>query len=304
VNQIKSIIKEIINILVRNEIGRIVVCNMVGCLEYELLSKDVVKNFLKSVALKYKKEKKRKKGNLNSGEIIYIFEQVASKFLFCCQQSATEEDVCSIMKYNIFTRYFLKPDAFEGHDWLPLIWNPEQESNEIIIKKRIEKEISLNKEAYLGENKGFFWVTPDSDISSSLPDRIRNLLGLFHYSETHLIKIRIKANDIKKKKQARPTFIEAGGHPRFKVKSFSSSCDPSWGITTDLEKLAKNAPNIDGCRERVIEKTKIKEFKELKIEYIGKCGALPENNHENFFEKICEGLPSLELKNRLIKYIL
>jgi hypothetical protein len=104
------------------------------------------------------------------------------------------------------------------------------------------------------------WYTREEELRSVLDtsadqsNRARDVLGLVHYRDaTPVAAIYFSSELLRSGPRARPTFVEAGDHRRFKAhgESSESKRQPSWGRTADLKKFAVGETNIDGCPERI-----------------------------------------------------
>jgi len=295
-------ILEILDILNHDDRGRIVLCNILASIEEGIISRRAIKDFFKHCVHRYRIIGTH---SPNSESIIKIFESVALNFLFHCKQSPCDKEMIHITTYENFTENFVDDGSLShGHTFIPAVWSFVDEPflREIID----EREISYSNNACFGGNphRPFFWIAPAEDISSdSFPGQIRNLLGLIHYNNVILIKFIIKANDIKGKIQARPTFIEGGSHRRFRIRH--NGLSKNWGYAVNLELLARGTTDIDGAREKVVEPTPLNAMRGLVRRYLGGCGESPECTDSDFGSRICEDMwnnPD-ELKNRLKEYL-
>jgi hypothetical protein len=81
------------------------------------------------------------------------------------------------------------------------------------------------------------------------------VLGLVHQGkDVVLVALRLPAYLLGALESARPTFVDAGSHSRFKhlADSPRAKSKRTWGWTADLQKFGEGKNVIDGCRERVM----------------------------------------------------
>jgi hypothetical protein len=123
-----------------------------------------------------------------------------------------------------------------------------------------ERVVRLDPTREIG--RSVLWFTRKTSITNMLrrraaaeiPDRVRDGLGLVHRSRDEvLVLLLFPANILRGMPSARPTFVDAGNHSRFKSTGKSRRADASanWGWTTQLEKFYSLRRAVDGCRERV-----------------------------------------------------
>ena len=141
-----------------------------------------------------------------------------------------------------------------------------------------ETSIALRPGSTLGNPHGVFWVTPISGMrrdmnGATVADRLRDLLGLVHFREGWvLVAVCLPAATIAPGESARPTFADAGGHRRFRVRADRSDNrrQVTWGYTICLSRLASGERRIDGRRERVSRPIPASRVGSLRVVPLGK----------------------------------
>lgn len=108
----------------------------------------------------------------------------------------------------------------------------------------------------IGQHSGSVWITGKPILDEELDgyekpaDRARDVLGLVHRKPPDvLVVLHFPWAVTDKVRSARPTFMDAGDHLRFRARHRRSMA--AWGHTVDLAKVSTNAKNVDGLPERV-----------------------------------------------------
>lgn len=123
-----------------------------------------------------------------------------------------------------------------------------------------ERQVRLHPLKSFGQ--GLVWYARKNSILNALrrlgpterPDGARDALGLVHRQKDDvLILVSFPAIVLSAVKSARPTFVDAGGHARFKCKPDEMNLNRGqrWGVTANLRKFHDKRAVIDGCQERV-----------------------------------------------------
>ena len=132
-------------------------------------------------------------------------------------------------------------------------------------------------------------------------DRARDWLGLIHHIEgTALVAITIPAKVIAGATRVkRPTFVEAGDHPRF--RSWSDSAPLGWGRAVDLLAFDGVSANTFGGEERVASPMPFPDLDTIDADFLG----IVSNTHEEalsdciFLPLILRGRTMVTLRKQL-----
>ena len=118
----------------------------------------------------------------------------------------------------------------------------------------------------IGGHSGSVWITGKPILDKKLAgyeqpaDRARDVLGLVHRKPQKpqkppdvLVALHFPWAVMDKVRSARPTFMDAGNHLRFRARADARHRRrmASWGHTVDLAKVSAKAKNVDGLPERV-----------------------------------------------------
>ena len=107
---------------------------------------------------------------------------------------------------------------------------------------------------------GGVWITGKPILDAKLngygqlADRVRDVLGLVHQKPPAvLVALHFPWAVMDKVRSARPTLMDAGSHKRFRAQADARHRRrmAAWGHTVDLAKLSAKAKNVDGLPERV-----------------------------------------------------
>lgn len=165
-------------------------------------------------------------------------------------------DVCvnHLMNPVVLNRYFIPPFEKDVEEWH--FQTLEEHSGESGF---------FQGGAHVGDPKrGFFWATPKDEVDSvrnsvsgaSLPDRLRDILGLVHHQPNMcLVELHVLGTVMLGVTHAAPTFVEAGDHARFKAQRAPGHTPDEWGRTADLAQVWPVATGAcDGMPEAVVER--------------------------------------------------
>lgn len=285
---------QMIDLLLGHIRGEIVACNILACLKAELLTSDVLKEFLKKCFEAYCEDPVS-----TPEELISQFDKVARgerpiatasrrSFRFACtkQTRALEMNTyfSTIMEVGTVIRHGLIKDSALGRSHATFLTNPDPA--DVNIKDAISglnnrtDIYGINKSLGGNSHRPFFWIAPSSFISDErssksfyeLGDTVRDLLGLIHIEENApLIEICIPSDKLRVRKHARPTFIDAGDHRRFRhmPDKKNSQKKSGWGWTVHLSSFAYGQHFLDGSPERIVETTDFNVSLNVKFESAG-----------------------------------
>lgn len=271
--------REFVDALVATDPGRIVVCNVVdGHAEGHLKQIDVKRYFewwidlcvhqgLRSIT-----QKLAGMGTLQNGKYPRSFKAGVQRpdFLFRCPKRRPRkqrkfEELCSAVPALVLreviddtTRDALKAKSIHFPATHSSDWTDD------FVKSMIDLPDSL-RTGRIGSGKsigrsGSIWITGKPILDEKLDgydqpaDQTRDVLGLVHRKPPDvLVAFHFPWAVTDKVRSARPTFMDAGDHRRFRAQAGARHRQRmvAWGHTVDLAKASANAKNMDGLPERV-----------------------------------------------------
>ena len=122
--------------------------------------------------------------------------------------------------------------------------------------------VRFNPASSLGRPRSVVWFTRRDALDDALAEdapqaraqRTRDLLGLVHVKEgAMLAAMHFPPRTLSACASARPTFLDAGSHARFKAwpDGVAARNQRGWGFTVDLGALDRASASVDGCPERI-----------------------------------------------------
>lgn len=155
---------------------------------------------------------------------------------------------------------------------------------------RAKRRLRLDASAHLGN--GVLWMTRTELIEQLVDEAERSggnraelvtdRLGMIDptlkaagSALNQRFALHIPASVVHRAAAFRPTFIEAGGYRRFKVKPRRASPPPGWGTTLDLAVLADTGRVADGLPEITLLPLAPRDFRRgelIEVEYLGAIG--------------------------------
>lgn len=181
-----------------------------------------------------------------------------------------------------------------------------------------DRKITLDAGQSIGSNT--IWVTTKTSLDNTLrncrnlerADKARDILGLVHRNKDEVLAaLFFPASILSTLNSARPTFVDAGDHSRFKTTADSSRAraEASWGWTANLEKLYHSKSVLDGCRERVCSAVRHSDVPGGAVSFIP-LGILmmPRNdtvgvNDDRFAARLSRGKTVGEIRTKLIAVV-
>jgi len=313
--------------LCKNSLGKIVIWNILSALEENLLDKNTVKRILGNYYDAYKNEEQCS----TAEQLIGILEDVMrgdkpdsdkkKSFQLQCPKKTLgmngTDSVSNVKRVRSLKRYL--DDAVCAYGHTNFLSNPDPE--EPGLKEAIEGLNTKGDEIYRGvqlrgKKSKFFWITKSKILSDEcrkvlsddkLADAVRDRLGLINFSNKNepLVEICIPWNRIKNRRHSRPTFADAGRHPRFRTNADGSWAKhrPGWGNTVDLGRLRAGDAIIDGALERVVEPTDFNVHLGAEFCYLGSTSfALDTSDQANqeFADRICKERSGTDLLSELL----
>lgn len=275
--------REFINELVAEALGRIVVCNAVdGHAEGHLTKIDVKQYFEWWIDLcEHQEWKSTAKvfaamNTLRNGRYPNTFKAGAKRpdFRFRCpkrrpRQQRRFRELCSTVPALVLreviddtTRDALKAKSIHFPGTNSSDWTDDFVRTMMDIPDSLRTGC-LGAGKSIGGRNGSVWITGKSILDEELDgyeqpaDRARDVLGLVHRKprkpENVLVALHFPWAVMDKVRSARPTFMDAGDHHRFRAQAGARHRRrmAAWGHTVDLAKVSAKAKNVDGLPERV-----------------------------------------------------
>ena len=315
--------ERMIDLLLKEPIGRIVACNIFAALEENLIKRELLKTFLENCLQAFTEVTV-----LTTEDLIGQFEDVARgdrpisnrrQFLFACTKRTTamteDSEFSTVMEIGTLNGYLISDSALaDGH--ASFVSNPDP--TDPMLRDAIDllngRTDIYRSNAYLGgnPNRPLFWITPSEMLLAerrdnsleNLGDAIRDLLGLIRYEDSiPLVELRIPGNRLRCQKHARPTFADAGTHRRFRIRPDTSRARQrsGWGCTVHLRLFANGNTNINGASERVVDPAALNADLDVEFEFAGFTettrGNTIEDDDAAFAERVCYGINLSELKD-------
>lgn len=320
-------IKNLIIDLCKSNLGCIFVWNLLKSIENGLVNEMRVKLFLKNCADKYDPSIHKTPNQI----LVFINAEfrklhgTENDIRFLCQNITTKFNkkgkYCAILPYDVFVEHLAdrtcKPDNNHPKikSWgspvlsFPTVGKKEWDSvfYDSIFEIKLKLKNDLGKDNYIGQfSNSFFWVTCHDILQERIFDisldekahSVRDLLGLIHYPDSEdeiplfLVGMLFSNDSIKQQKSARPVFINAITHSRFKTIPDSSinRRRSGWGCTVDLNKFLNCNEHIDGLIERVVESIATKKIRTIKTHFLGNVtvirGEQGSDNNEAFLNQL------------------
>ena len=125
-----------------------------------------------------------------------------------------------------------------------------------------ERRVRFDPSGTLGRPRSVVWFTRRRSLASAPghrdagnhAQRSRDRLGLVHHGRgAVLAALHFPAQLLRTRSSARPTFMDAADHLRFRAwpDGRRARSDRTWGRTVDLRALDRGERSVDGCPERV-----------------------------------------------------
>ena len=271
--------RKFVDALVATDLGRIVVCNVVdGYAEGHLMKIDVKQYFEWWIDLCVHQRLRSitkvlaAMGTLRNGKYPSTFKAGAKRpdFRFRCPKRRPRKqrrfrELCSTVPALVLreviddkTRDALKAKAIH----FPTTHNSDWTDD--FVRTMMDLPDSL-RTGHFGSGKsigrsGSVWITGKPILDAKLngygqpADRARDVLGLVHRQPPDvLVAFHFPWAVMDNVRSARPTFMDAGDHRRFRAQAGARHRRrmAAWGHTVDLAKVSAKAKNVDGLPERV-----------------------------------------------------
>ncbi len=157
-----------------------------------------------------------------------------------------------------------------------------------------------------GKPRNVAWLCPQpslQDCRSSL--NVRDILGLIHYKpDNELTVVYIPAERVESTERGRPSFADAGTHPRFRCAPDSQSAvrRTSWGHTVNLRSLRHAEPSCDGAPELVFEPVDHQRLGRVAVEFLPRLGSpvKTETTNAQFVDRLLRGRSLDKLREELL----
>lgn len=320
--------ERMIDLLLSEPIGRIVVCNIIAALEENVIESDTLKAFLGNCVQAFTEDEVT-----TTKELVVQFEHVARgdrprtsgrrrKFLLACTKRTpaitNRKKFSTVLAVSAVKKHLVSDSAsLLGH----ASFGSNPDPTDPVLKDAIDR---LNgrtdiyrPNARLGSNpyRPLFWIVPTKLLSTerqnnsleNLGNAVRDRLGLIDYEENiPLVEIRIPGNRLQRRRHARPTIADAGSHRRFRIYPDASRSKQrsGWGWTVHLGRFARGDTIIDGAPERVVEPTDFNARLGAKLEFAGVTktarGSIGDDDDATFAKRVCCGANRRSLKTFLL----
>jgi len=279
--------KQMVDLLLSEPEGQIIAYNALATRDSKIVSEKLLKDFFSQCLNAYQEDKVT-----STDDLISQFELVASGkrpikgekkiFLLKCDKISTllnkKYESSNVIEFSTLKGYIINYScSASGHGSILTNPDPTDPCFEESIKElnNITNKYQINAKLGGNSKRPFFWITNSNILVRKInkrADYIRDILGLIHYEPSHiLIEIKIPGRTIIKSKNARPTFMDALSHTRFRIKpdTVLARQRSAWGCTVDLNKLALKKKKIDGLPERIVNQVDCTEDLGLSFSYIG-----------------------------------
>jgi len=319
--------EKMIELLLQEPIGEIVAANAIAAVADSVLSRTLVRLFRDKCVQAFTEDTVGE-----TDDLVMQFEHVAKgtrpinnrsyNFLFACREChnaiTTDQEISTIVKYHVLKNNLLSDSmsTVDGHTFLESNPDPTDPSLKYVIERLNGRSDIYRGGACLGGGRGMplFWITPSEKLSTvrkttlpeNLGDAFRDLIGLIdREEEIPMVEIRFPGSWLSSRMHARPTFLDAGSHRRFKQHADSNHdiTFVGWGWTVNLEHFAnakRNNENIDGVPERVVEPIDFNNELGATIKFVGftkfRRGNTEQDDDAKYAERVCYGLDRSKLK--------
>lgn len=267
---------ELIDLLLDNDQGRIIICNILNGLDEELFDDEFVRTLfdwwsdlcvatsstsITSVlaalnALIFKSSPPRFREGITKPDF-QIFCRKKSRFVNGTEMTTVVSAFVFGLIIHPTDKNQLVVNGFEFPTSKDQVVN-DSALSKLIALPESARRIRLNPSVSIGEN--LVWYTPRLELEKKLvsatnhANKTRDLLGLAHKkSGDVMIALHFDAAALKFVKNGRPIFADAGNEPRFKAvaDNISARKNKAWGRTADLELFSSGKLKLDGLPERV-----------------------------------------------------
>lgn len=271
--------REFVNELVAENLGRIVVCNVVdGHAEGHLMKIDVKQYFewwidlcehkgFKSIPSRLAAMKTLRNGKYPSTFMVGVKRP---DFRFRCLKRRPRKqrrfrELCSTVSALVLREVIddTTRDALAAKS-IHFPANDRSDCTDDFVRAMMDLPDSLRTGRFgAGKSIGpsdVVWITGKPILDEELDgyeqpaDRTRDVLGLVHRQPPEvLVVLHFPWAVTDKVRSARPTFMDAGDHRRFRAQAGARHRRrmTAWGHTVDLAKVSAKAKNVNGLPERV-----------------------------------------------------
>ena len=183
-----------------------------------------------------------------------------------------------------------------------------------------ERRVRFNPDETLVRPRSVVWFTRRRDLTAALgrrdmgnhAQRARDWLGLVHHGRgVVLAALHFPAQLLRTRASARPTFMDAADHLRFRAwpDGRRARSNRAWGYTVDLGALDRSEPSMDGAPERItrdIPGNELPEDGRFEFDLLGAVeealGVGPDAD-EVYAERLLGGMSVADLGFRLRSYL-
>ena len=330
-----------VDVLVAADLGRIVVCNVLDGYDKNHLMQNDVKQYFdwwidlcEHQGLRSITQVLAAMGTLKNGKYPSDFKAGVERpdFLFRCPKRRPRkqrklEELCSVVPALVLREVIddKTGDALKSKSiHFPATYSSDWTDDFVKSLKSIPVSLRTGR---FGSGKsigrsGNIWITGKSILDERLDghdqpaDQTRDVLGLVHRKPPDvLIAFHFPWTLTDKVRSARPTFMDAGDHRRFRAQPDARRRQrmTAWGHTVDLAKASAKAKSIDGLPERVcgeidcdaLEPTRVFGFAPLgRVATERGHSADTHGNDAAFAQRLSKGRTNSQLAHALLGIIL
>jgi hypothetical protein len=175
-----------------------------------------------------------------------------------------------------------------------------------------KRSCRLRSNGTLGRPGRLLWFS-DQHPPRSVPyaaDVARDQLGLVDYKKGELLVAAMIPSECTAKAEGqRPSFMDAALHTRFRVHADTAKKNhrKTWGHTVDLDKLRRNARNVDGLYERVCRPITTHDVEAINFTYLGQLtnnrGEEKQDDDQAFAQRLLGGVTESAIRARMVKLL-
>jgi hypothetical protein len=318
---------ELADILTSGALGRVVLYNIVDCIEQSLVDEPWVKELCDWwFALYNHTFGSLESTNKDCENLIAVLRAVVQDPLpedfpldkdkpeFRCKFPAVTNsevelkpnrlELSTSITHDSFSKYMLTNEGDEGMFSSRPIEGIDTFPGVARIFQNIDVRF-IDTSSGLGRPGGVFWFTEKPMLKNPSPESVRDSLGLIHYkNKTGVVVLDF---ELEPTNSHRPTFADAANHSRFKARPHSATPPPDWGVAIDLAKFDEGAIDPDGLPERVSRSLKISTVKVTQCTYLGKTvgsrGESVSDNDEKFAILLARDRDMTSLKTKFLSYL-
>jgi hypothetical protein len=318
--------RAMLTLLCTDPLGIILLCNIVDGLMDDSISGAYVGHLLIACRRRYCADR-----SMTATDLVDVIDKTtsaasgpagAATCLLACRPPLADPcrdvDVGTVMEFGKLSACFLRPSAaISGHGGALAHPDPGDPDLWDAIANLSGRADVFEDTARLGGGpRPLFWLTPAALLPTGGPacpelaESVRDQLGLIHFVTGHiLIALGLAGAALRGVTSARPTFLDAGAHRRFRHRPDAppGPCGQGWGMTAHLGGVLHSAANVDGLPERVSEPIAIKDAGYVGVRPLGEVrtnrGLEVTDDDRAFADRLLRGRTSDELIGQLMRFL-